>query len=93
MQVLFCAKSYLIIHKLKCECRLAHTTTTNHDYFVEDQRTLVFCLASSHFFCEVVKYPDEMDELEAKKQKLCSAAQIRFLIFRIQFVSKYTLVS
>lgn len=40
--------TYLIIHKLKSECRFAHASTSNHDYFMEGQGTLVLALAGSH---------------------------------------------
>lgn len=40
--------SYLIIHELKCQSRLAYPSTANHDHLVKDQGALVLALVCSH---------------------------------------------
>lgn len=62
---------YLVIHELKCECRLAHTSTANHDYFVESKRTLVLVLAGSHCpgSLQFLRVRHLTEELQARKKK------------------------
>lgn len=48
MQAACAGVSYLIIHELKREGRLADSSTANHDHFVQGQTTLALALVCSH---------------------------------------------